>query len=42
MGMGVTLLYALWPLLEIRRVPPATILRSDVEPALAGRRSPSA
>ena len=38
MGLGVTLLYALWPLLEIRRVPPASILRSDVEPVLAGRR----
>jgi putative ABC transport system permease protein len=38
MGVGVTLLYALWPLLEIRRVPPALILRRDVEPALAGRR----
>jgi putative ABC transport system permease protein len=38
MGVGVTLLYALWPLLEIRRVPPALILRHDVEPRLPGRR----
>jgi len=38
MGVGVTLLFSLWPLLEIRRVPPALILRSDVEPTLPGRR----
>ena len=38
MGVGVTLLYALWPLLQIRRVPPALILRQDVEPRLPGRR----
>lgn len=38
MGVGVTLLYALWPLLQIRRVPPALILRSEVEPRLHGRR----
>ncbi|HET8577519.1 MAG TPA: FtsX-like permease family protein [Methylomirabilota bacterium] len=38
MGVGVTMLYALWPLLEIRRVPPALILRHEVEPALVGRR----
>ena len=30
-GLGVTLLFALWPLLEIRRVPPALVLRSHVE-----------
>lgn len=42
MGLGVTLLYALWPLLEIRRGPPALILRHEVEPALAGRRPWSA
>jgi len=38
MGVGVTLLYALWPLLQIRRVPPALILRREVEPRLIGRR----
>jgi putative ABC transport system permease protein len=38
LGLGVTLLFALWPLLEIRRVPPAHILRREVEPALRGRR----
>ena len=38
MGVGVTLLYALWPLLQIRRVPPALILRHEVEPRLPGRR----
>ncbi|HYR71361.1 MAG TPA: FtsX-like permease family protein, partial [Candidatus Acidoferrum sp.] len=35
---GVTLLYALWPLLQIRHVPPALILRMDIEPRLRGRR----
>ncbi|HSE03132.1 MAG TPA: FtsX-like permease family protein [Methylomirabilota bacterium] len=38
MGMGVTLLYALWPLLQIRHVPPALILRAEIEPRLRGRR----
>jgi putative ABC transport system permease protein len=38
MGTGLTLLFALWPLLDIRRVPPALILRHDVEPRLRGRR----
>jgi putative ABC transport system permease protein len=38
MGTGLTLLFALWPLLDIRRVPPALILRHDVEPRLPGRR----
>jgi putative ABC transport system permease protein len=38
MGLGVTLLYALWPLLQIRRVSPALILRHEVEPRLPGRR----
>ena len=37
-GIGVTLLFSLWPLLEIRRVSPALILRSQVAPRLAGRR----
>ncbi len=38
MGLGVTLLCSLWPLLEIRRVPPALILRREVEGRLPGRR----
>jgi putative ABC transport system permease protein len=38
MGVGVTLLHALWPLLQIRRVPPALILRREAEPRLPGRR----
>jgi putative ABC transport system permease protein len=38
MGVGVTLLYALWPLLRIRRVPPALILRREAEPRPPGRR----
>jgi putative ABC transport system permease protein len=38
MGMGMTLLCALWPLLRIRRVPPALILRQDVEPRAGGHR----
>src|SRR5262249_29313971 len=37
-GVGVTLLFALWPLYEIRRVPPALILRSEVMPLPRGRR----
>jgi putative ABC transport system permease protein len=38
MGIGVTLLYALWPLLQIRHVRPNLILRADIEPRLRGRR----
>jgi putative ABC transport system permease protein len=38
MGVGVTALYALWPLLAIRRVPPSMILRQEIEPRLIGRR----
>ena len=37
MGVGVTLLCALWPLLAVRRVPPALILRRQVDRALPGR-----
>jgi len=38
MGVGVTLLYALWPLLQIRHVRPNLILRAEIEPRLRGRR----
>jgi len=38
MGLGVTLLYALWPLLQIRDVSPASILRREIEPRPPGRR----
>jgi putative ABC transport system permease protein len=38
MGVGVTLLYALWPLLRIRHVPPALILRREAEPRRPGPR----
>jgi putative ABC transport system permease protein len=38
MGVGVTLLFSLWPLGAIRRLPPALILRSQVESSLTGRR----
>src|SRR5262249_61940842 len=38
MGTGLTLLFALWPLLDVRRGPPALILRQDLEPRLPGRR----
>jgi putative ABC transport system permease protein len=38
MGVGVTLLFSLWPLSAIRRLPPALILRSQVESTLTGRR----
>ena len=37
-GVGVTLLFSIWPLLEISRVSPALILRSQVAPRLGGRR----
>lgn len=38
MGVGVTLLYALWPLLAIRHVRPALILRAEIAPRRQGRR----
>jgi putative ABC transport system permease protein len=38
MGVLTTLFVALWPLLEIRTVPPALILRREVDPAPARRR----
>jgi putative ABC transport system permease protein len=38
MGVGVTLLYALWPLLQIRHVRPGLLMRIAVEPRLRGRR----
>jgi putative ABC transport system permease protein len=38
MGVGVTLLCALPPLAEIRRVPPSLLLRHDVEPRPLGWR----
>src|SRR5262245_26572032 len=41
-GVGVTLLFAIWPLLEIRRVSPALLLRSQVSPRPGGRRPWSA
>lgn len=37
MGVGVTLLCALWPLLRVRRIPPALILRRQVDDTLPGR-----
>jgi putative ABC transport system permease protein len=41
MGLGVTLLSALWPLLAIRRVSPAVLLRTPVEPLPARRPWPA-
>lgn len=37
LGLGVTLLCALWPLAAVRRVPPGLILRHEVQPPLPGR-----
>ena len=40
-GIGVTLLFALWPLLEVRGVSPLQALRSEVEPSTGGWRDPA-
>ena len=40
-GVGVTFLFALWPLLEVRGVSPLRALRSDVEPSTGGWRDPA-
>lgn len=38
MGLGVTLLCALWPVLTVRDVPPSRVLRAEVDPPIAARR----
>lgn len=38
MGVAVTALVALWPLLAIRAVPPALVLRGEVDASARGRR----
>ena len=40
-GVGVTLLFALWPLLEVRGVSPLQALRTEVEPSTGGWRTPA-
>jgi putative ABC transport system permease protein len=40
-GLGVTLLFALWPLLEVRGVSPMRALRTDVDPTTGGWRDPA-
>ena len=40
-GVGVTLLFALWPLLEVRGVSPLQALRTEVEPSTGGWRDPA-
>jgi len=40
-GLGVTLLFALWPLLEVRGVSPLQALRSEVETSTGGWRDPA-
>lgn len=39
-GLGVTMLFALLPLLRVRRVSPLLALRSEVEPSVASWRDP--
>ncbi len=39
-GVSVTLLFALWPLLEVRGVSPMRALRANVEPTTGGWRDP--
>ncbi len=40
-GVGVTLLFALWPLLEVRGVSPMRALRTNVDPTTGGWRDPA-
>jgi len=40
MGTLAALLFTVWPLLEVRAVRPARILRRDIEPAMPARRRP--
>jgi putative ABC transport system permease protein len=40
-GVGVTLLFALWPLLEVRGVSPMRALRTNVDPPTGGWRDPA-
>jgi putative ABC transport system permease protein len=40
-GVGVTILFALWPLLEVRGVSPMRALRSNVDPTTGGWRDPA-
>ncbi len=40
-GLGVTLLFALWPLLEVRGVSPLQALRTEVESSSGGWRDPA-
>ena len=40
-GIGVTLLFALWPLLEVRGVSPLKALRTEVESSPGGWRDPA-
>lgn len=40
-GVGVTLLFALWPLLEVRGISPLRALRTEVDPSTGGWRDPA-